>query len=178
MTAPVAGVALDGWISHDGGPNPVPGKLVDWKSKAFTGRGVADRLAWGRNHLMPIIAYRIVPDVPALTDGEGEGLGPDLVAFTASDRACYEYPGVDDGPLRAAFVAGAEAYSDSSMQSMARSFEFRAIEAEAQASAYKERVAALEAGLRECLSVFADPRFTDRGDYAGMIRALLNGADR
>lgn len=37
-----------------------------------------------------------------------------------------------------------------------------------------ERVRVLEAALRECLSVFADPRFTDRGGYADMIRAALN----
>src|SRR5690606_36206872 len=39
----------------------------------------------------------------ALTPGEGEG----PVALSASDRACYDYPGVDQQPLRAAFVAGA-----------------------------------------------------------------------
>lgn len=33
------------------------------------------------------------------------------VALSASDRACYEYPDAHDGPLRAAYVAGAEAYS-------------------------------------------------------------------
>lgn len=33
------------------------------------------------------------------------------VVLSATDRACYEYPDAHDGPLRSAYVAGAEAYS-------------------------------------------------------------------
>ena len=65
----------DGWIAApEGGwtENPVPGQRVEWKSKAFTGTGDADLLNWSRNHLMPIIAFRLASLSPAASEPGGE----------------------------------------------------------------------------------------------------------
>lgn len=41
------------------------------------------------------------------TDTAVVGEEADAIALGASELACYEYPGEDQGPLRAAFIAGA-----------------------------------------------------------------------
>jgi hypothetical protein len=81
----------------------------------------------GRKGINPASCFTFVSRPATSAASEVEG-----VLLSASDRACYEYPGVDEGPLRVAFVAGVEAYSDPSMQAMARSAEFRAIAAEGE----------------------------------------------
>ena len=40
-------------------------------------------------------------------EGAGAATEADMMAFAASDRACFEYPGEDQAELRTAFVNGA-----------------------------------------------------------------------
>lgn len=170
MTAPVAGVALDGWMPWMGGENPAPGKVVEcrWRGDYWRGGNMVSS-TWLWTHsgsYSDIIAYRIAPDAPALTDGEGRPETP-----------------------TAAMVR----------------LQARVFDLEAQASAYKERVEALEktlkafikwgdqqclcyddkpdpcplcdasiANLQGCKAV--DAKFPPR--ILADARALLNGADR
>lgn len=50
----------DGWITGSWPENPVGDRRVEWRSRVFTGTGDAVGLGWGRDHLMPIIAFRLV----------------------------------------------------------------------------------------------------------------------
>lgn len=57
------------WITHDGGPNPAPGKTVDWRNRE--GRedncGSDELAGWGHPHeageRYDIIAYRVTEGV-------------------------------------------------------------------------------------------------------------------
>lgn len=57
------------WITHDGGPNPAPGKMVDWRNREGREETCeSDELAgWGHPHeageRYDIIAYRVTEGV-------------------------------------------------------------------------------------------------------------------
>ena len=71
MTTPVAG----GWTPHDGGemPSDLKGVMVEVMLRdGDIERGVNISPWPHENASDGIVAYRIVPDVPALTDREGE----------------------------------------------------------------------------------------------------------
>lgn len=71
--APPVGVPLtDGWIAHDGGPNPVPGQRVDAKGSRFTAQlhdVLSETLRWDR-----VSSYRPVP-APSAAPAEPAGGG-------------------------------------------------------------------------------------------------------
>lgn len=115
----------DGWMPWSGGENPTPGQKVEWKSKAFTGTGEADRLTWSRDHLMPIIAFRLAPTAPVEASGS-ERDDPDFwcrlmgEALDALDIIASDEPW-SDGATSAVFAEKASAtirakYSDLSSE--------------------------------------------------------------
>lgn len=75
---PNAALTKEGdWITHDGGPNPVPGQRVDFKIRVEQ-KAVAmssDKLRWHHwGHSDDIIAYRLATPSPAAQDGTAKGL--------------------------------------------------------------------------------------------------------
>lgn len=168
MTTPVAG----GWIPHDGGPNPAPGKLVECNRRDLAhaepwGPSRSEDCRWSHKDWgTDIIAYRIV-DVPALTDGEGE---LEQLSLTA---ALVVLSSADDMSV---FTGDGEA----NVGLAARKAAAWIADLEAQASAYKE-AARYVLGL---LPIGADDKpdnhviafYINMGELRA-ARALLNGAE-
>ena len=71
-------VADDGWIEHDGGPNPVPGEMVfaRWDGGEDTKPWPSEKIAWsvGIDGQSYVTAYRITPQ-PADGCSSNEGAG-------------------------------------------------------------------------------------------------------
>lgn len=167
MTTPVAG----GWIPHDGGPNPVGETRVQVRTRGH-GELVGDAPAgdWGRwwqheDHPTDIIAYRIVPDVPALTDGEGAF--ERLTDAASMDGSCPGWIVVKQSDL-CTVLAQASAYKERVE---------RAIKALTAADQFITNGIAL-GFIRMPDAGTPDPALDTPDLVSETLRALLNGADR
>jgi hypothetical protein len=175
----------EGWVDWTGGPTPQGRgqrrtKNYEGPVKSF------DDGDWGSD----IISYRIVTAADDRGYGNGaEGavtssgqatielsknlgeLKPDELAIAADggdliERLRRRFDGDHERGCEGRYYICSCGYDDGLAALMN--------EAAARLASQEETIRADEEALRECLSVFADPRFTDRGGYADMIRARLS----